>query len=60
MLIVAADVTQAGNEKGQLLPMIEKLQALAEELGRAKRILADSGYVSQGNVERFAAVKTSR
>jgi transposase len=57
MLIVAADVTQAANDKEQLLPMIEKLQELPEELGRAKRILADSGYLSQGNVEQCAAAK---
>jgi hypothetical protein len=47
MLIVATEVTQAANDKEQLMPMIEKLQALPKELGRAKRILADSGYLSQ-------------
>jgi transposase len=57
MLIVAADVTQAANDKEQLLPMMEKLQELPEELGRAKRILADSGYLSQSNVEQCAAAK---
>jgi transposase len=57
MLIVAADVTQAVNDKGQLLPMIKKLQGLPKELGRAKRILADSGYLSQGNVEQCVAAK---
>ena len=49
MLIVATEVTQAANDKEQLVPMIEKMQALPKELGRAKRILADSGYLSQGN-----------
>jgi transposase len=57
MLIVATEVTQAANDKGQLLPMIEKLQGLPKELGRAKRILADSGYLSQSNVEGCAAAK---
>lgn len=57
MLIVAAEVTQAANDKEQLVPMIEKIQALPKELGRAKRILADSGYLSQANVERCAAAK---
>jgi len=37
---VATDVTQVANDKGQLLPMIQKLQGLPKELGRAKRILA--------------------
>ena len=57
MLIVATEVTQAGNDKEQLMPMIEKLQMLPKELGRAKRILADSGYLSQANVEGCAGVK---
>jgi transposase len=57
MLIVATEVTQAANDKGQLLPMIEKLQGLPKELGHAKRILADSGYLSQSNVEGCAAAK---
>lgn len=57
MLIVATEVTQAVNDKGQLLPMVQKLQELPKELGRAKRILADSGYLSERNVEQCAAVK---
>jgi transposase len=57
MLIVATEVTQAANDQEQLMPMIEKIQALPKELGRAKRILADSGYLSQANVERCAAAK---
>jgi transposase len=57
MLIVATEVTQAANDKGQLLPMVQKLQALPEELGRAKRILADSGYLSERNVEQCVAAK---
>jgi transposase len=57
MLIVATEVTQAANDKEQLLPMVQKLQALPEELGRAKRILADSGYLSERNVEQCAAAK---
>jgi hypothetical protein len=52
MLIVATEVTQAANDKEQLMPMIEKIQALPKELGRVKRILADSGYLSQANVEK--------
>jgi len=57
MLIVATDVTQAANDKRQLLPMIEKVQELPKELGRAKRILADSGYFSESNVEQCTAAK---
>jgi len=57
LLIVAAAVTQAANDKEQLMPMIEKLQALPQELGRTRRILADSGYLSQSNVEQCAAAR---
>jgi hypothetical protein len=57
MLIVGTDVTQAVNDKRQLLPMIQRLQGLPKELGRAKRILADNGYLSQNNVEQCAAAK---
>jgi transposase len=57
MLIVATEVTQAVNDKGQLLPMVQKLQALPEEFGRTKRILADSGYLSERNVEQCVAAK---
>ena len=57
MLIVANEVTQAPNDKGQLVPMIDKLKALPKELGRPQRILADSGYLSEANVESCAAAK---
>lgn len=57
MLIVANEVTQAPNDKGQLVPMIKKIQALPKELGRTQRILADSGYLSEANVERCARAK---
>jgi len=57
MLIVATEVTQAGNDKEQLRPMIRKLQTLPQELGRAKRILADNGYLSYSNVEQCIAAK---
>jgi len=57
LLVVATAVTQAANDKEQLVPMIEKLKALPQELGRSKRILADSGYLSEANVEQCAAAK---
>jgi Transposase DDE domain len=55
MLVVAPEVTQATNDKEQLAPMIEKPKALPKELGRTRRILADSGYASEKNVEGCAA-----
>jgi Transposase DDE domain len=55
LLVVASAVTQATNDKEQLAPMLEKLQELPEELGRAEQLLADSGYLSEKNVESCAA-----
>jgi len=57
LLIVAAAVTRAANDKRQLVPMLKKLKALPQDLGRTKRLLADSGYLSQANVEHCAAAK---
>jgi transposase len=57
MLVVATEVTQAANDKEQLVPMVEKLEALPEELGRAECILADNGYLSEANVEQCEAAQ---
>ena len=57
MLIVANEVSQASNDKKQLVPMLDKIRALPPELGRTQRILADSGYLSEANVERCEAAK---
>lgn len=50
MLIVGQGLTQAGNDKQQVKPMLDTLRALPETLGRVETLLADSGYASQGNV----------
>jgi transposase len=57
LLVVATEVTQAANDKEQLAPMIEKIKALPKELGRTQRILADSGYLSEANVEHCTRAK---
>ena len=57
LLVVANAVTQAGNDKQQLAPLLKKLTALPKELGRSRRMLADNGYFSEANVERCAAAK---
>jgi len=51
LLVVAADVVQAPNDKQQLEPMLEKIGALPKELGEAETLLADTGYFSGANVE---------
>lgn len=53
--MVAADVVQAPNDKQQLEPMLEKLAALPEELGKIETALADTGYFSEANVAACAA-----
>ena len=51
LLVVATDVVQAPNDKQQVEPMLEKIEALPEGLGEVEHLLADTGYFSAGNVE---------
>ena len=55
LLVIAADVTQAPNDKQQLEPMLDKIAALPDALGKAEALLADNGYFSEGNVNACAA-----
>jgi transposase len=50
LLVVAADVTQATNDKQQVEPMLGKLAGLADTLGKVEDLLADAGYFSEANV----------
>ena len=56
LLVAAADVVQAPTDKQQLQPMLNKLAALPDALGKPETLLADTGYFSQANVEACAAV----
>jgi hypothetical protein len=56
LLIVAHDVTQAANDKQQLVPIVDRIQALPDELGRVKDLLADNGYLSEANVDHCVEV----
>jgi transposase len=51
LLVVATEVVQAPNDKNQVEPMLEKIEALPERLGEVEHLLADTGYFSAGNVE---------
>jgi transposase len=51
LLVVATDVVQAPNDKQQVEPMLEKIEALPEALGKVENLLADTGYFSAGNVD---------
>ena len=50
-LVVATGAVQAPNDKNQVEPMLEKIGALPEGLGRPENLLADTGYFSAGNAE---------
>jgi len=56
LLVVAIDVVQAANDKQQLQPMLDKVVALSEVLGKAEILLADNGYFSAANVAACEAV----
>lgn len=57
MLIVAAFVTQASNDKEQLVPALQALGCAPAALGKATALLADSGYHSAGNVAASLAAQ---
>jgi hypothetical protein len=48
-------LTQAVNDKQQLIPALEKLRALPPELGTVQARVADSGFMSEANVRACAA-----
>jgi len=55
LLVIAPDVVQAPNDKQQIVPMLEKIDALPEGLGDVETLLADNGYFSEANVTQCAA-----
>src|SRR5271168_4512164 len=50
LLVVVADVVQAPNDKQQVEPVLDKIDALPDELGEPETLLADNGYFSAANV----------
>jgi len=50
LLVVAQGLTQAGNDKQQVVPMLAELKALPESLGRVNVLIADCGYSSESNI----------
>ena len=55
LLVIAADVVQAPNDKQQLAPMLDKIADLPDEFGKVGALLADNGYFSEDNVNACAA-----
>ena len=50
MLIVTTNTVQACNDKQQVEPILEQLKALPVELGKSDKLVADTGYFSEANV----------
>ena len=57
LLVVAALVVQAPNDKQQIEPMLKRIEALPAELGKPDTLLADTGYFSEANVMQCAAAQ---
>ncbi len=55
MLVVAAHVTQASNDKRQIVPTLEAMGKLPPCLGKAQSLVADTGYFSAANVRACEA-----
>jgi transposase len=55
LLVIAADVVQAPNDKQQIEPMLNQIDALPDELGKVNTLLADTGYFSAANVTACGA-----
>lgn len=56
-MLVIGTGTQAPNDKEQVEPMLETLEAQAERLGSAERLIADTGFVSEKNIKACEAAK---
>ena len=55
LLVVATDVVQASNDKQQVVPMLQQLDKLPDELGTIETLLADTGYFSEATVQACVA-----
>ena len=55
MMVVIANVSQAANDKREMAPILDKVRALPEVLGRVVTLLGDTGYFSAANVNACAA-----
>src|SRR5260370_38398211 len=50
MLVVATRVTKEPNDKEQVVPMLEVLEAQSAVLGTVERMIADTGFCSEKNI----------
>jgi transposase len=54
LLVLATHVTQAPNDKEQIIPMLALLTAQSDHLGMPSCLLADTGYCSEKNIAACA------
>jgi transposase len=59
MLVVATHVTQAPNDKEQVVPMLQVLDAQSAALGKPEQLIADTGYCSQKNIAACEAAQVA-
>ena len=57
LLVIAAQVVQAPNDKQQIDPILERIGTLPEDLGKPETLLADTGHFSEANVALCAAAQ---
>jgi transposase len=57
MLVLIPHVSQATNDKREIAPVLDKVQALPQALGQVEVLLADTGYFSAANVNACEAAK---
>ncbi|MDO8262342.1 MAG: transposase, partial [Gallionella sp.] len=57
MLVITTHVSQASNDMREILPVLDKVVALPDELGQVSSLLADTGYCSAANVGACEAQK---
>jgi len=55
MLIVAQHISQSPNDKQEVEPVLEKLDAVADVVRKAEALIADNGYFSADNVDECHA-----
>jgi len=55
LLIVKTNTVPACNDKQQIEPMLKKLDALPEALGKVSALVADTGFYSEANINACAA-----
>ena len=55
MLVIVPHVSQAPNDKREVLPILDELSTLPGSLGQVKAMLADTGYCSEANVQHCHA-----